>query len=83
MCAAAAVLAELLCLQVLHVPVPQLIKPSCCLIRLGRSPLELLPHLLESRANDLGGLELQCIIGRGSFGTVYKGLRPHSLHEPL
>ena len=42
--------------------------------------LKQLPHLLEARANGLGGLELGCLIGLGSYGKVYKGaaLSKHS-----
>ena len=36
--------------------------------------LRLLPHLLEARASGLGGLELGCLIGLGSYGKVYKGM---------
>jgi hypothetical protein len=38
--------------------------------------LEMLPHLLESRSAEVGGLELGPVIGRGSYGKVYKGARP-------
>ena len=35
--------------------------------------LEMLPQLLESRTAEIGGLELGPVIGRGSFGKVYRG----------
>lgn len=37
------------------------------------SSLYVLPELLSRRAADLGGLELDKLIGRGSFGRVYRG----------
>ena len=37
------------------------------------SSLYILPDLLQRRSSELGGLELEELIGRGSFGRVYKG----------
>lgn len=37
------------------------------------SSLYILPELLQRRSAELGGLELEELIGRGSFGRVYRG----------
>ncbi|BDA50693.1 probable mitogen-activated protein kinase kinase kinase 12 at C-terminar half [Coccomyxa sp. Obi] len=38
------------------------------------SSLYILPDLLQRRSAELGGLELEELIGRGSFGRVYKAI---------
>lgn len=38
--------------------------------------LYILPDLLQQRSSELGGLELDSLIGRGSFGRVFKGAIP-------
>ncbi|KAK9917133.1 hypothetical protein WJX75_001207 [Coccomyxa subellipsoidea] len=38
------------------------------------SSLYILPDLLQRRSSELGGLELEELIGRGSFGRVYKAI---------
>ena len=53
----------------------------CAPVQAREGQLKQLPHLLEARANGLGGLELGCLIGLGSYGKVYKGAA-HRLHVP-